>query len=126
MTGTMIAAALLAATLPLGAASLATARTPDGFSFRDLEYAHHAAGAQRVGTAEVARLVPVGLPATEAATLLRQAGAPCKPDGEGMTCRYSAFESVANELHELDWTVHVATADGRVTGVDATRQSLGD
>ena len=101
------------------------ARTPDGFSFTDLEYRYDAGDAERIGKDEVAKLVQPGMSSVDAVATLRKAGTYCRPHAEDVTCLYTAMEAVEEMPHDLVWTVKMGIADGRVTSVSATRESVG-
>lgn len=104
---------------------VASARTPDGFSFTDLEYRNDAGDAERLGKEEVAKLVQPGMSSADAVAILRKAGTYCRPHEGDVTCLYTAMEAVEEMPHDLVWTVKMDVADGRVTTVTTTRESLG-
>lgn len=102
-----------------------SAKTPDGFSFRDLEFGHGAADAERLGQGEIHRLIRPGMPAADALNLIHEAGADCRAHQSEVVCHYNGFESVEESLHDLVWTIKLSISNDRVTSILSTRESIG-
>ena len=94
-------------------------------TFNHIEYERDGSDAAEVGKTVIARAVPAGMTASQAATLLHKAGARCKAGVAAVRCTHYSFEAVENVLHDVVWTVDIGTANGIVASTTARRASIG-
>lgn len=129
----------LVAILP-AAAMAAMATMPAGLNMRLLEYnqptdrllptnqsadieEHTPAPRVAAALAILQNAVPVGTSRQAAETILHDAGARCRPQGDDMaeTCSYSAIETRDDYVDAVRWRIRLTLAKDRVDGLAVDR-----